>query len=86
MEKFFVRFERDDECVVFIYKSDNKLKEECLVDIIKNILNVNEKQALNYADLLEKEGRCPIKIGTKNQCAIYSNLVIEINFVNNCLN
>lgn len=61
--------------VVFIYKNDTQVFDVDIDNIVKNLLQVDVSVARLYANIFKKQGRCPVKIGSKKECDIYKNLV-----------
>lgn len=57
------------EYIVFLHKNEKKVEDAKVNGELERILHVDSQTARVYANVLEKEGRCPVKIGNKPFCS-----------------
>ena len=71
----FKTFEDTGEYVVFMQKNDSLILDVDLDNVIMNLLHVDVVEARQYANVFRKQGRCPVKVGSRKECEIIKNLV-----------
>ncbi len=56
-------------------KNDSLILDVDLDNVIMNLLHVDVVEARQYANVFRKQGRCPVKVGSRKECEIIKNLV-----------
>lgn len=74
-------FKDTGDYMVLLHKNDALIFDLDLDNMIKNLLCIDVQVARLYADIFRKQGRCPVKVGSRKECEMFRNMV-RIELVN----